>query len=258
MTRATLRGHPFSLKMGVPSTVRLQVYLAQCGAASRRRSAKIIESGMVSVNGRTVTERGFPVDPERDQVSVSGRGIRPEEKVYFLFHKPHNVVTTARDPQGRRTVLDYFRSIPHRVFPVGRLDRNTTGLLLLTNDGPWAQRVSHPRYGLEKTYEALLRRPLAQDEMVRFERIFEVNGKKTAPCRIRSLGKRDRYFLYEVRLHEGRNRQIRRMMEKVNAGLQGLHRSRIGSLGLGTLRPGAYRKLTPEEIHFLGEHSPRG
>jgi pseudouridine synthase len=210
------------------------------------------------VNGEVVREPGRAVDPGRDTVAFEGREVRPQEKLYFAFHKPRGVITTLKDTHGRRTVADFFRSIGARVYPVGRLDRDTSGLLLVTNDGDFALKVGHPRYGFEKVYEAVLAAPLAPGALARAEGGMKVEGRATRPCRIEPRGRAGKGFLYVVSLHEGRKRQIRLMMEDVGARLLDLHRTRVGPIALGDLKPGAFRPLGAEELALLHRDARRG
>jgi pseudouridine synthase len=238
--------------------MRLQSFLSRSGIASRRRAADLVREGKVTVNGEVVREPGRAVDPARDAVAFEGRAVRPQEKLYFAFHKPRGVITTLKDTHGRRTVADFFRSVAARVYPVGRLDRDTSGLLLVTNDGDFALKIGHPRYGFEKVYEAVLAAPLGAGALARAERGLRVEGRLTRPCRIEPRGRVGKGFLYVVRLHEGRKRQIRLMMLEVGARLVGLHRTRVGPIALGDLKPGAFRPLGAEELALLNRHACRG
>jgi len=234
--------------------LRLQSYISKSGITSRRKAAEWIKAGKVSVDGKTVLEPGCAIDPEKADVVCNGQHVRGEKKVYFLFHKPRNVISTVTDNHSRRTVTDFFKSIPERLYPVGRLDRDTTGLLVMTNDGELANRLMHPRYTCDKTYELQLDRPLSPSQIKYLEKGVRIDGKKTAPCKIRPLSKQSAKrgaFAYRIILHEGRKRQIRHMMEIVKAAVVTLHRVQVGNLKLGNLKPGTYRALTAAEVKSL-------
>ena len=224
--------------------VRLNRYLASAGVGSRRAVDELIRAGRVTVNGQ-VGELGGAVG-EGDVVAVDGRTVAPQELAYLMLHKPPGVVTTASDPQRRRTVLDLVES-PQRVYPVGRLDRDTTGLLLLTNDGELANRLAHPRHGVEKTYVADVEGDPPPDVLRRLAEGVELADGPTAPARVRRLG----VGRIELVIHEGRNRQVRRMCEAVGHPVRRLHRSAYGALELGALAEGRWRALTSEEVDAL-------
>jgi pseudouridine synthase len=224
--------------------VRLNRYLASAGVGSRRAVDELIRAGRVTVNGQ-MGELGSAVG-EGDVVAVDGRPVAPQELAYLMLHKPPGVVTTARDPQGRRTVVDLVES-PQRVYPVGRLDRDTTGLLLLTNDGELANRLAHPRHGVEKTYVADVEGDPPPDVLRRLAEGVELADGPTAPARVRRLGA----GRIELVIHEGRNRQVRRMCEAVGHPVRRLHRSAYGALELGALAEGRWRALTSEEVDAL-------
>jgi 23S rRNA pseudouridine2605 synthase len=224
--------------------VRLNRFLARAGVASRRAADELITAGRVRVNG-AAGELSTIVEP-RDVVEVDGRRVRPQPFAHLLLHKTAGVVTTARDPQGRPTVVDI---VPHepRVVPVGRLDINTTGALLLTNDGELAHRLSHPRYGIEKTYVARVEGTPDDDVISRLADGVELDDGPTAPARVRRLGS----GRIELVLHEGRNRQVRRMCEAVGHPVVRLHRSGYAGLDLDGLVRGAWRPLARDEVSAL-------
>jgi 23S rRNA pseudouridine2605 synthase len=224
--------------------VRLNAYLARAGVASRRAADELIKAGRVTVNGEagqlnTFVEGG-------DEVEVDGQAVAPQRLAYVLLHKPAGVVTTARDPQGRRTVVDL---VPHesRVVPVGRLDADTTGALVLTNDGPLAHRLAHPRYGVEKVYVADVEGEPTEERLERLRHGVELDDGRTAPARARRLGP----HRLELVLHEGRKHQVRRMCEAVGTPVTHLHRSTYGGLELGDLAAGEWRELTDDEVEGL-------
>lgn len=235
---------------------RLQTVLSHGGVASRRHAAEVIEAGKVAVDGVVVTERGFRVDPAEHEITVNGRPLSgTEAKFYFLFNKPKDVITTVTDTHGRRKVLDYFSGVKARLFPVGRLDKDTTGILIVTNDGELAHTLSHPSFEVEKEYEALVWAELPSRDIVRLERGVMLEEGKTAPCKIRLMGTGPRGATYRVVLHEGRKRQVRRMFDAVGSRVKELKRVRYAWLTLGKLREGEYRSLTAREVHALKERA---
>ncbi len=231
---------------------RLQKFMAEAGVASRRACEEMIRQGRVTVNGETAS-LGRSVEPEQDRVELDGKPVQKEQRrTVILLYKPRGVVSTSSDPEGRRTVQDYFREIPERLYNVGRLDLNSEGLLLMTNDGALANRLTHPRYGVEKTYYAVCDGKLTASEAARLTNGIELEDGMTAPARVdavRTTQRGDTSFL--ITIHEGRNRQIRRMLEAVGHRTLRLKRERFGPLSLGTLAPGEWRKLSDEEIKKL-------
>ena len=224
--------------------MRLNAYLARAGVASRRRADELIKAGRVRVNGDPGRLNTFVA--ARDVVEVDGRRVERQPLAHVLLNKPAGVVTTASDPQGRRTVVDLVGH-PARVVPVGRLDAETTGALLLTNDGPLAHRLAHPRYGVEKVYVAEVEGRPDAEALRRLRQGVELDDGVTAPARVRRLGP----SRLELTLHEGRNRQVRRMCEAVGHPVRRLHRVRYAGLGVDDLAPGAWRELTAAEIRRL-------
>jgi 23S rRNA pseudouridine2605 synthase/23S rRNA pseudouridine2604 synthase len=221
---------------------RLQKYLAQAGLCSRRHAEDIIRAGRVSVNGRVQREMGVKVDPLTDRVTVDGAPVRPEEEMWYIaLHKPAGVVSSCMHP-GKYTVLDMVDA-PVRVYPVGRLDVDSTGLLLLTNDGRIHHRLSHPSFDHEKEYVVEVEWPIQDQELERLRRGVMVLGRMSREARVRRLGP-DRFTMV---LKEGRNRQIRRMVEEVGNKVARLHRVRVACVRLGDLPEGKWRRLTPEE-----------
>jgi len=224
--------------------VRLNAYLARAGVASRRGADELIKAGRVRVNGEagalnTFVEAG-------DRVELDGRALEPQALAYVLLHKPAGVVTTARDPHGRPTVVDLVDR-PERVVPVGRLDADTTGALLLTNDGPLAHRLAHPRYEVEKVYEAEVEGRPDDEALRRLAESVELEDGRTAPARVRRLGP----STIELAIHEGRKHQVKRMLEAVGHPVQRLHRSRYAGLTVADLGPGESRELTGAEVEML-------
>jgi 23S rRNA pseudouridine2605 synthase len=224
--------------------VRLNAYLARAGVASRRKADELIKAGRVSVNGEPGALNTFVA--AGDRVEVDGRSIAPQRLAYVLLHKPAGVVTTASDPQGRPTVVNL---VDHqaRVVPVGRLDADTTGVLLLTNDGLLAHRLAHPRYQVEKVYEAQVEGRPSEQALRSLESGVELDDGPTAPARARRLAPSK----VELSIHEGRKHQVKRMLEAVGHPVSSLHRSRYAGLDAGRLAPGEWRELTVEEVEGL-------
>jgi 23S rRNA pseudouridine2605 synthase len=224
--------------------MRLNAYLARAGVASRRKSDELIKAGRVRVNGEPGQLNTFVRSDDR--VEVDGREVAKQRLTHLLLYKPAGVVTTARDPHGRRTVVDFVPREP-RVVPVGRLDADTTGALLLTNDGELAHRLAHPRYGVEKTYIVDVDGAPADAALERLRAGVELDDGVTAPARVRRLGR----SRLELTIHEGRNRQVKRMLEAVGQPVLRLHRSVYAGLTLEGLEPGAWRELEPSEVERL-------
>ncbi len=231
--------------------MRLQKYLALCGVASRRTAEKMIAEGHVTVDGVKVTEMGVQVEVGQD-IRVDGKLVTPEpEKYYIMYHKPAGEVTTASDPEGRATVLDKFRDFPARLYPVGRLDYDSEGLLLLTNDGDLTERMLHPSREVDKVYLARVSNTLTPEEARRLENGVMVDGRRTARAKCKILGVKGLYTDILVSIHEGRNRQVRKMVEQVGHQVVMLRRIRFGPLKLEDLPRGMWRELTPEEVREL-------
>jgi 23S rRNA pseudouridine2605 synthase len=225
-------------------SMRLNAFLARAGVASRRGADELIKAGRVTVNGEPGELNTFV--GANDIVELDGERFQPQELAYVLLHKPAGVVTTARDPQGRRTVVDLVDHAA-RVVPVGRLDADTTGALLLTNDGPLAHRLAHPRYGVEKVYEAEVEGEPSDDALERLRTGIELDDGPTAPAQARRIGPSK----VELTLHEGRKHQVKRMLAAVGHPVTRLHRSAYAGLTLERLEPGAWRGLEPSEVERL-------
>lgn len=231
--------------------MRLQKYLALCGVASRRTAEKLIADGRVSVDGQVITEMGVQVEIGQD-IRVDGKLVTPEpEKHYIMYHKPAGEVTTASDPEGRATVLDKFRDFPVRLYPIGRLDYDSEGLLLLTNDGDLTERMLHPSHEVEKVYLARVSNEFTREEARKLENGVMVDGRKTARAKVKILGYKNIYTDILVTIHEGRNRQVRKMVAEVGHEVVMLRRIRFGPLKLGDLPRGMWRELTSEELNEL-------
>jgi pseudouridine synthase len=236
---------------------RLQKIIAHAGFASRREAETMIREGRVTVNGRVVTELGTKADPARDHVKVDGKLItKPEDHRYILLYKPREVMTTVADPQGRRTVIDLIKGVRERIYPVGRLDFHSEGLILLTNDGDLAFKVSHPKHGSVKTYHVKVRGVPEERIIGKLERGITIDNKRTLPCeivRMKTTGKGDDAgnSWFEVKLREGRTQQIRKMFQAVGHPVSKLRRVAIGPLSDPRLTPGDYRELTTKEVRML-------
>jgi 23S rRNA pseudouridine2605 synthase len=239
---------------GAKAGVRLQKILSQAGVASRRAAEALIAQGRVTVNGRTITGMGGKADPDADEIRVDGRRITPvERRRYILLHKPAGYVTTRADPERRRTVLDLIAGVGAYVYPVGRLDYDTDGLLLLTNDGELAARLTHPRHGVERTYDARVSGLPDQAALDRLRAGIPLDGRRTRPAVVTLLnaGRRDGDGIVRLTIREGRNRQVRRMLEAVGHPVRSLTRTSIGPLVDRSLKPGHWRELTSDEVRRL-------
>jgi 23S rRNA pseudouridine2605 synthase len=230
---------------------RLQKILSQAGVTSRRQAEKYIVEGRVSVNGAVITELGSKADLERDHIKVDGRLIHaPKHQVYIALHKPNNTVTTVSDPQHRTTVMELIRGVKERVYPVGRLDYHSEGLLLLTNDGDLANAITSASTHLPKTYLVKANGALTTDQEEKFRQGVPLSGRRTMPAGLKMVHQAENPW-YEVRLYEGRNNQIRLMFKQFGRLVEKLRRVRIGPIDLGALKPGEFRYLSAEELHKL-------
>ncbi len=234
----------------------MQKIIANAGVASRRSAERLIEQGRVRVDGRVVTTLGTQVDPHTSVIEVDGKRVTVDvARICILLNKPRGCVTTRRDPQGRPTVMDWLPKEYQHLHPVGRLDFDTEGLLLLTNDGELTNALTHPRHEVRKTYRARVRGRISRDALKQLERgvVLSASGEDgpTAPARVKVIAQNERVSVIEIEIHEGRKRQVRRMCEVVGHPVLALKRVRIGDLTLGKLKPGEYRRLTEEEIGRL-------
>jgi 23S rRNA pseudouridine2605 synthase len=230
---------------------RLQKILSQAGVASRRQAEKLIFEGRVAVNGTPVTEMGSKADLERDHIKVDGRLIHaPKHQIYIALHKPNNTVTTVSDPQHRATVMELLRGVKERVYPVGRLDYHSEGLLLLTNDGDLANAITSAATHLPKTYLVKANGALSPDQEQKFREGVPLSGRRTLPAGLKLIHNAANPW-YEVRLYEGRNNQIRTMFKHFGRLVEKLRRVRIGPIDLGPLKPGQFRYLTADEVQKL-------
>ncbi|MGF9966727.1 23S rRNA pseudouridine(2605) synthase RluB [Bacillus rhizoplanae] len=231
---------------------RLQKVIAQAGIASRRKAEELIQQGKVKVNGKVVTELGTKVSAQ-DKVEVNNIPLEKETPAYFLLYKPTGVISSVTDDKGRKVVTDFFPEIPQRLFPIGRLDYDTSGLILMTNDGDFANILMHPKYKVEKTYVAKVKGQLTGEKIRMLEKGVMLEEGKTAPAHVKILSwdKRKEIAIVQLTIHEGRNRQVRRMFEAVGCKVMKLKRERYGFLELGNLRPGDARELSPHEVKQL-------
>ena len=232
--------------------IRLQKYLASCGVSSRRGAEKMIRDGLVQINGVTVHEMGMQIEEGKDIVSVSGKEVHPEtEKHYLAYNKPIGEITTVSDPEGRPTVMDMFRDYPVRLFPVGRLDFDSEGLLLLTHAGELMNRLLHPSHEVTKTYLVKASNQVSESEIQRLRSGVIVEGKLTSPANVRLIRTEKFDTVLLISIHEGRNRQVRKMLEATGHQVISLKRVEFGPISLGDLPRGHWRKLTDREIAKL-------
>lgn len=231
--------------------VRLQKLLADCGIASRRKAEGLIADGVVKVNG-VPAKIGDKVDPKKDKVTVHGKPLVTKVRnVYVMLHKPRGFITTMSDERDRRCVAQLVSDIPERVYPVGRLDRDSEGLLLLTNDGEFANALTHPSRHVPKTYRVTVRPSITDDQLTQITMGIVIEGQKTAPATVRVISQEPGRVVLEIVLYEGRNRQIRKMCEALGLEVARLKRIAVGPVKLGMLQQGDYRRLTREEVKKL-------
>ena len=231
--------------------VRLQKYLAECGVASRRKSEELIDQGKVKVNGN-IASIGDKINPKRDTVTVSGKKIvKQKSHTYIMLHKPRGFITTMSDEMDRKCVAQLVKDVPGRVYPVGRLDRDSEGMLLFTNDGEFANAMTHPARHVPKTYRVTVRPSVSEEQITKLTTGVIIEDRMTAPAEVRVVTKEEGRVVLEIILYEGRNRQIRKMCEEVGLEVARLKRTAIGSIKLGMLKQGDYRELTEDEVRKL-------
>ena len=231
--------------------MRINKYLGECGVASRRASDKLIEEGVVKINGR-VAKLGDEVDTSNDVVTVNNRQIKPAiTKEYYIMNKPKGYVTTVKDDKNRKTVMDLLPNNLKRLFPVGRLDYDTEGLLILTNDGELTYKLTHPKNEVPKTYLVKTEKPVSEEEIKKLRNGVYIDGVKTKKCNVKFVETNSKYTKLHITITEGRNRQIRKMIEAVNNSVDFLKRIKIGDLTLRGLNRGEVRSLSPIEIDYL-------
>ena len=233
--------------------MRLQKFLALCGVASRRKSEQLILDGKVKVNGKVITTLGTKVNPDTDVVHVNDKPIVYEEKVYIVLNKPENYITSASDQFNRPTVLDLITLIEKRIYPVGRLDYNTSGLLFLTNDGDFTYKLTHPKHNIWKTYIAKVKGIPTEGEMKKFKTGLKIENYTTSKAKIKIIETTDKNSTLEIQIKEGRNRQVRKMCEAINHPVKKLKRISIGDIKLGNLETGEWRFLTDKEMKYLNQ-----
>lgn len=232
--------------------MRINKYIADAGIASRRKADELIRSGQVKVNGAVLTQPGYDVQ-DGDEVIVSGQKLfhREQPKVYYMLNKPVGCITSVHDEKGRPTVMDCMAEIEERIYPVGRLDYQTSGLLFLTNDGDFAYRLTHPKHEVGKTYVLRAEGSLSHRQLQRLRSGVDIGGFRTSPAEVRVLKCNKHSTVLEMTIHEGKNRQIRRMLEAVGSRVIELERIAYGNIVLGHLKPGHFRKLNPSEVDYL-------
>ena len=231
--------------------VRLQKFLAESGVASRRKSEELIDQGKVKVNGK-VAMIGDKVDPKKDTVTVNGKKIvKTKTFTYIVLHKPRGFITTMSDEMDRKCVAELIKDVPGRVYPVGRLDRDSEGMLLFTNDGAFANAMTHPTKHVPKTYRVTVRPSISEEQITALTQGVIIDDRKTAPAEVRVITKEEGRVVLEIILYEGRNRQIRKMCEEVGLEVARLKRTAIGSIKLGMLKQGDWRNLTEDEVRKL-------
>jgi pseudouridine synthase len=230
---------------------RIQKIIAHAGVCSRRKAEQYIAEGRVKVDGELITQPGLKVDPQQVVITVDGKPLQKEEKVYLLLHKPRGYVTTMSDPQGRPIVTDLLPEIKERLFPVGRLDLDSEGALLLTNDGALANQVIHPRFEVKKTYEATVKKIPKKSDIRRLEQGIVLDGKKTWPARLRVIKKEKDVTVVEIIIHEGKKRQVRKMFQAIGHPVIRLKRTAYGGLRLKNLAEGRYRFLGQNDVKKL-------
>lgn len=231
---------------------RLQKIIAQAGIASRRKAEKLIAEGKVKVNGKVVTKLGTKVDINKDKITVDGIPLEREEPVYYLLYKPRSVISSVTDDKNRKVVTDFIPE-DKRIFPVGRLDYDTSGVILLTNDGDFAHMLMHPKYEIEKTYIAKVEGIISKETMNQLKKGIELEDGITAPAKVKriAINKKKKTSIVELTIHEGRNHQVKRMLEAVGHPVIKLKRERFAFLTCEGMNPGEYRKLTPKEVKQL-------
>lgn len=230
---------------------RLQKVMAHAGVASRRKSEEIIAEGRVKVNGEVITEMGFKVEPDQAEIIVDGKIISEEKKVYILLNKPEGYITTVSDPEGRPTVMDLIPDLKQRLYPAGRLDYDSSGLLIMTNDGDLTYKLTHPKKEVDKKYRVLARGELRKEDFEKFEAGMIIDGQKTAPAEISNVNYKTDQTEFDIVIHEGRNRQVRRMCQITGFSVITLKRIAFAFLTLTGVKEGDFRYLSQQEVEKL-------
>lgn len=231
--------------------MRLQKFLATCGVASRRKSEELIKSGIIKVNGTIITQMGYKVDPEKDKITIRNKEVKIQKKnIYVLLNKPIGYITTMSDELGRKKVIDLIE-LPDRLFPVGRLDFNTSGLLILTNDGDLTFKLTHPKFEVEKTYVAKVKGKLTHEEIKKFQNGLLIEKYITLPAKLKIIKENFDNSVIEIKIREGKNRQVRKMCEAIGHPIIELKRVAIGNITLKDLPNGKYRYLSNKEVRYL-------
>lgn len=233
--------------------MRINKYIASCGVASRRASEQLIKEGKVKVNNKLITILATDIDEYNDTVTVDGKKIKPvTTKIYIMLNKPKGCVCTVKDDLGRKTIMDYIDELKdNRVFPIGRLDYDTEGLLLITNDGDLSNKLTHPSNEIPKTYIAKIESEIAENDLAKLRNGIVLDGRKLHRSKVKLLEVNDNIYRYEITIYEGRNRQVHRMLESINKEVVFLKRVAVGDLRLGGLTRGTFRYLTEKEINYL-------
>ena len=232
--------------------IRLQKFIAQCGIASRRKAEELISKGRIAVDGVKVTEMGVRVIPGKNRITFDGKPVEAREQlVYYLLNKPKGYVTTLSDPQGRPIVTSLIKDNEARLFPVGRLDLDTEGALILTNDGEFAQKIQHPSHGIDKTYQALVKGCPQKDKIALLERGILLEAKMTYPAIVSVVSKAGKNCLMQITIHEGRKRQVKKMFDFIGHPVLHLKRTAYGKLSLGRIALGDFRQLNPSELNKI-------
>jgi pseudouridine synthase len=234
--------------------IRLHKFIAQSGITSRRKAEQLMAEGRVTVNGRTVTEPGSKINPEEDFVKVDGKPVKPEKKVYIVLNKPDGCVTTSDDEKGRPKVLDIFKHVlRERIYPVGRLDYNTTGCLIMTNDGDWANRITHPKFEVEKEYIAKIQGRLEPETAARLVKGVIIDERRARAKRAGALAKNEKNDIIYIVITEGMYHQVKNMLVAVGLSVVRLKRERVGIVNIKGLAPGQWRYLTEDEIKYFNK-----
>ncbi len=234
---------------------RLHKFLARAGLGSRRKCEELIAEGRVKVNGKRVTQLGASIVPGKDLVTVDGAGVKPQKPLYLVVHKPKNCLCASRDDRGRQTVIDLLPGIAQRIYTVGRLDYDAEGLLIVTNDGDFAQRVIHPRQGIPKVYQVTVHGFFRNHAAAALREGVKLDGRLIRPLSLRIRSRDSRMSQLEIVISQGINRQIKRMLEQVGYRVISIRRTRIGSVRLGSLKPGRFRRMSPSEVRSFDSSS---